>query len=44
MKRVYQILTHPLHCFEFIELMLFYILKSNSTIQHKETLAGCYLD
>ena len=37
-------LIHPLHCFEFIELTLFYILKSNSTVQHKETLAGCYLD
>lgn len=38
-------LIHGFHCFEFIELTLFYILKSNSTVQqHKETLAGYYLD
>lgn len=37
-------LIHGFHCFEFIELTLFYILKSNSTVQQKETLAGYYLD
>lgn len=37
-------LIHGFHCFEFIELTLFYILKSNSTVQHKEILAGYYLD